>query len=164
MKIWLDDVREAPFGFFRCYSVNQAKTLITAFDKLFKLGDKEYEIQLISCDHDMGDYYNDGGDGIELVKLLVNNDFVYPIQIHSMNPVGRANMQAVLDNPTHDVVKDESSPDFNIGDCYNFRVRKDSEPELVRLDHYNPQTGECHIKSVKTGKYRTTNVKRLSVF
>lgn len=54
MKIWLDDLRPAPGGYVWCRSVNEAIRFIKS---------TESEIELIDCDHDLGDYAKDGGDG-----------------------------------------------------------------------------------------------------
>lgn len=90
MKIWLDDLREAPAGFVHCRSVNEAIAVIEAYEQIDP-------IELIDCDHDLGDYAPDGGDGIKLLDWLLERDTRYPIRLHTMNPVGRANMQRLLD-------------------------------------------------------------------
>ena len=46
MKIWLDDLRPAPEGYVWCRSVNEAIRFIKS---------TEGEIELIDCDHDLGD-------------------------------------------------------------------------------------------------------------
>lgn len=99
MKIWLDDIRPAPEGFRWCKSVNEAKNMIINYETMFNAsgGKKFYEIELIDCDHDLGDYANDGGDGIKLLDWLVERKTFYPIQFHTMNPVGRENMQSTKD-------------------------------------------------------------------
>ena len=51
----------------------------------------------LDLDHDLGDYAKDGGDGIELVKWLIETERFYPISLHTMNPVGRDNMLALID-------------------------------------------------------------------
>lgn len=90
MKIWLDDLREAPEGYILCRSVNEAKRLIEENEKLTA-------IEVIDCDHDLGDYYPDGGDGIKLIDWLAERGTYYPIRLHTMNPVGRENMQRTID-------------------------------------------------------------------
>jgi len=90
MKIWLDDIREAPEGYILCHSVNEAKQLIEGNEKLTA-------IEVIDCDHDLGDYYPDGGDGIKLIDWLAERGTYYPIRLHTMNPVGRENMQRTID-------------------------------------------------------------------
>ncbi len=89
MKIWLDDVRPAPIGYTLVHSVNEAINLIK--------NTPINEIELIDIDHDLGDYANDGGDGINLVDYLLGMGLLFPMVIHTMNPVGRANIQRILD-------------------------------------------------------------------
>ena len=56
----------------------------------------EYTIDYIDIDHDAGEYVNDGGDYIKLLDWLEETGRDYPIRIHSMNPVGVANMRAII--------------------------------------------------------------------
>lgn len=90
MRIWLDDIRPAPFGWYHAHSVNEAKTFIMEAEE------KRVNVEL-DLDHDLGDYAKDGGDGIELVNWLAKTGRFYPVKIHTMNVVGRMNMQAVID-------------------------------------------------------------------
>ncbi len=90
MKIWLDDVRVAPDGYIHCKSVNEAILTIEA-------NEENEPIELIDCDHDLGDYAIDGGDGIKLLDWLLERNTKYPIKLHTMNPVGRENMQRMID-------------------------------------------------------------------
>lgn len=90
MKIWLDDLRPAPHDYYECRSVNEAKETIRFAEK------KGYKIEVIDCDHDLGDFAFDGGDGIKLLDWLESTFRNYPIRIHTMNPVGRQNMLAVI--------------------------------------------------------------------
>lgn len=93
MKFWIDDVRPAPEGYFWCKSVNEAIGWIKASDfHLSALAAPE----LIDIDHDAGDYAADGGDYIKLLDWLEETGRNYPIHIHSMNPVGVANMRAII--------------------------------------------------------------------
>lgn len=87
MKIWLDDLRPAPEGFVWCRSVNEAKRLILRAIE---------PITLVDCDHDLGDYAYDGGDGIKLLDWLAETGRFLPVRIHTMNPVGRENMERLL--------------------------------------------------------------------
>ena len=91
MKIWLDDLRDAPAGYTHVYSVNAAKSLI------LKLEQNNESVELLDLDHDLGDYSSDGGDAIKLVLWLAETERYYPIILHTMNPVGRQNMQAIID-------------------------------------------------------------------
>ena len=101
MKLWIDDVRPAPEGYFHAYSVEQAKTLIKMMEicdsHTLSLSDDTYVLKLISIDHDAGDYASDGGDYIKLLDWLEETGRKYPIRIHSMNPVGAANMRRIIE-------------------------------------------------------------------
>lgn len=88
IRIWLDDVRPAPEGYLHAHSVNEAINLIHKHEGL---------IELIDCDHDLGAYAKNGGDGIGLLDYLVRINLFLPIRLHTMNPVGRANMQRMID-------------------------------------------------------------------
>jgi hypothetical protein len=90
MKLWIDDVRPAPEGYVWCRSVAQAIGLIDSC-KYSKIN-----IELIDTDHDAGDYAQYGGDYIKLLDWLEETGRNYPIRIHSMNPVGVANMRAII--------------------------------------------------------------------
>lgn len=92
MRLWLDDLRQIPENYtHKACSVNIAKKLIKTAEE------KGEEIELISLDHDLGDYANDGGDGICLLDWLVERQTFYPVKFHTANPVGRANMQRIVD-------------------------------------------------------------------
>ena len=90
MRLWIDDVRPAPEGYIWCKSVAQAIGLIDGC-KYSKIN-----IELIDTDHDAGDYVKYGGDYIRLLDWLEETGRNYPIRIHSMNPVGVANMRAII--------------------------------------------------------------------
>lgn len=113
MKLWIDDVREAPDGYVWSRSVNDAKKLIQAYE-LFHAGKMEefedftefwvYRPMIhmmgdlfIDIDHDAGDYAWDGGDYIKLLDWLEETNRKYPIRIHSQNPVGVENMRRIIE-------------------------------------------------------------------
>ena len=103
MKLWIDDVREAPKGYVWAKTVNDAKNSIELREKWnglkwpYETGDEVIApYELIDIDHDAGDYANDGGDYIKLLDWLEETGRNYPIRIHSMNPVGRENMRAII--------------------------------------------------------------------
>lgn len=91
MKLWVDDVRPAPEGYVWCKSVNEVKNWLDLSDFDFM-----EPIELIDIDHDAGDFTSDGGDYIKLLDWLEEIGRNYPIHIHSMNPVGVANMRRVI--------------------------------------------------------------------
>ena len=90
MKLWVDDVRPEPDGYWLAQSVRQAKLAIQIAE------DGGLPIELIDIDHDAGDYANDGGDYIKLLDWLEETGRNYPIRLHTMNPVGRENMRAII--------------------------------------------------------------------
>ena len=91
MKIWLDDIRQAPQGYIHTKSVNQTKEVI------LKAEQEGVAIELLDLDHDLGDYAKDGGDAIKIMDWLVERDTLYQIKIHTANPVGRANMLRMIE-------------------------------------------------------------------
>lgn len=108
MKLWVDDVRPAPEGYVWCKSVNEAKNTITTANSKFANAcrqglepDYSLHIDLISLDHDAGDYVSDGGDYIKLLDWLEwlydGNGTYTKFHIHSMNPVGKENMRAIIE-------------------------------------------------------------------
>ena len=109
MKLWIDDVRPAPEGYIWLKSTREALRFITA-------AENRNEIELIDLDHDAGDYARDGGDYIEVLRELerlsrkvtyVNSAAFHnywhglcqkiTFRLHSMNPVGVANMRAIIE-------------------------------------------------------------------
>ena len=72
MKIWLDDLRPAPWGYESARSVNEAKTLIREAEK------NGIEIEVLDLDHDLGDFANQGGDAIKLLDWLVERETFTP--------------------------------------------------------------------------------------
>ena len=94
MKLWIDDLRPAPPGWTRATSVEQAKVALR-----YKGG---RIVEIMSLDHDAGDFAKFGGDYIEILKWLESEvhsgarNYVPIIHIHTNNPVGRANMEAII--------------------------------------------------------------------
>lgn len=100
MKLWIDDVRPALIGYRWCKTVNEAKKAIKEAEFNLKQGwafNKDSGVELIDIDHDAGDFAKDGGDYIKLLDWLEETGRNYPIRIHSMNPVGVANMRAIIE-------------------------------------------------------------------
>lgn len=90
MKLWLDDLRPVPYGYEGAKSVNEAKQLILEAEH------NGIEIEALDLDHDLGDYADQGGDAIRLLDWLAERETFYPVEIHTANPVGRANMERIL--------------------------------------------------------------------
>ena len=119
MKLWVDDVREAPEGYVWCKSVEETKTLIEITEEessefynkamsalkshrqekfnMYMTFCKRRDIELIDVDHDAGDYVSDGGDYIKLLDWLEETGRSYPIRIHSQNVVGVENMRRIIE-------------------------------------------------------------------
>ena len=95
MKLWIDDCRPAPEGWYWVRSVNDAKYHIEWWEKyVIPYGQ---QLEIISIDHDAGDFYHDGGDFIRVLDWLEEIGRSYPIHIHSMNPVGVQNMRRIIE-------------------------------------------------------------------
>ena len=90
MKLWIDDIRPAPKGYVWIRSVEEAAEFIVWCECT------KQSIERIDMDHDAGDYTCDGGDYIKLLDWLEETGRRYPIRIHSQNPVGVANMRAII--------------------------------------------------------------------
>ena len=97
MKIWLDDVRPAPKGYVWLKTVNDAIRYIKIYGDYIDFNNNLVDlVEVIDIDHDAGDYACYGGDYIKLLDWLEETGRNYPIHIHSMNPVGVANMRAII--------------------------------------------------------------------
>lgn len=99
MKLWIDDVRTAPQGYVWVKTVNEAKKAIIDAEEMTnipRMFDCDFRFTLLDLDHDAGDYACYGGDYIRLLDWLEETGRNYPIHIHSMNPVGVANMRAII--------------------------------------------------------------------
>lgn len=91
MKLWIDDIRPAPDGYYWIDTVNKAKNCIIYQEEHNVL------IEILDLDYDLGyERQADGGDVIKLLDWLESTGRNYPIRIHSMNPVGVENMRAII--------------------------------------------------------------------
>ena len=86
IKIWLDDVRQAPDGYIHCHSVNET------IDHL-----RNESVEELDLDHDLGIYAKDGGDAINLLDWCVEHRIYPRVKFHTANPVGKANMQRLVE-------------------------------------------------------------------
>ena len=106
MKLCVDDIRPAPKGYVWCRSVRDAINTIKLREARIEnilrrytpseTRMKDLSIQIIDIDHDAGEYSQYGGDYIKLLDWLEETGRNYPIRIHSMNPVGVANMRTII--------------------------------------------------------------------
>ena len=93
MKLYLDDWRPTPEGWTHAYSVNQAKRLIQEADVW----------EDASFDGDLGEYFDDGGDGWRLVQWMIEED-IWPIKkptCHSGNPYMNKRMTEDIERYWH---------------------------------------------------------------
>ena len=94
MKLWIDDVRPAPEGYLPFKTVNDALRYIRLNSDF---------IEVIDLDHNAGDCAKDGGDYINVLKEMNRLTIVHKMdfshicfRLHSMNPVGVANMRRII--------------------------------------------------------------------
>lgn len=85
-KIYVDDLRPAPLGYIQTQSVVETIALIETIE------DNGAVVECLDLDHDLGDFEWLGGDAIKIIDYLVKEHKYYSINIHTANPVGRANM------------------------------------------------------------------------
>lgn len=88
-KLWVDDIRVPPKNYFWIKTV---KDTIITIQEMEYMG---FKIVEISLDHDAGDY--GPPDYIKILDWLEETGRKYPIHIHSMNPVGVANMRRIIE-------------------------------------------------------------------
>ena len=95
MRIWLDDMREAPAGWTRCVRPDEVIELLEGG-----------EVEEISLDYDLGLVDERGLDwnGEDVLRWIEQQVFergssvrLPVISIHSANPVGRQRLQRALD-------------------------------------------------------------------
>ena len=89
MKLWIDDVRPAPYGYVWVKTINDAILQIEMHEQ------NNVPFLLISLDHDAGGYGSP--DYIKLLDWLEETGRNYPIHIHSINPVGVENMRRIIE-------------------------------------------------------------------
>ena len=85
MKIWLDDLRPPPKGFFHVRTLLELQTLLASSLDV---------IEVMSFDHDLGDGEK---DGYQIAKWFAENYLErWPLvtRVHSANPPGAANIRA----------------------------------------------------------------------
>lgn len=94
MHLWINDIRTPPCDkWLWTRSVTEAITAIKSYERSFA-SDTIY----ISFDHDAGDFAGDGGDYIRVLDWLEQGGIVdtgYFFHLHTMNVVGRINMEAI---------------------------------------------------------------------
>ena len=90
-KIWIDDIREAPEGYWHAKTYEDA----IRFIQYFSFYGDGIGIELISFDHDLGETKS----GYDVAKYIVENDIpIKEYKVHSANPVGRFNIEQLLNH------------------------------------------------------------------
>ena len=80
-----------PLGYEGTKSVDETIILIE------KIEADGGEVEMLDLDHDLGDYARFGGNAIKILDYLAERETFYPISIHTANPVGRANMERMIE-------------------------------------------------------------------
>jgi len=88
-RLWVDDQRKPPDE-----SWDWGRTFLTAVELLITHGSVYDEFSL---DHDLGEHEPTGFDFLRWVVLSRPDLLPRVIRIHSANPVGAANMKAVIE-------------------------------------------------------------------
>jgi hypothetical protein len=109
INLWVDDIRQAPMGWHRAKTVTEAIRILD-----------EYEVTEVSLDHDISARVVDF-QGLSRVYLSaetfepvarfiqrmvesIGTGDLWRINLHSANPVGRANMVKILEPIKHLVI------------------------------------------------------------
>ena len=99
-KLWVDDERRPPSDdWVWCRTTNEATSAIVHYQRKYRKIANEPII--IDLDHDAGRWAFDGGDYIKILDWLEDIGYVdsnYSFHIHTMNPVGRQNMEAIIEH------------------------------------------------------------------
>lgn len=93
-------MRPAPKGYRWIKTANEAVEAIKNYNLMYKVsgGKKFYMIEILDLDHDAGEYAKFGGDYIQILNWMEENNINnIPIHLHTMNPVGRINMRSIID-------------------------------------------------------------------
>jgi hypothetical protein len=88
-KLFLDDVRPVPSGYF----------LVTNYDEFVSFLEQQGVPIFISFDHDLGDVKTGYDCAKYLVEFCLDNFLTLPdYKVHSQNPVGKENIEKLLEN------------------------------------------------------------------
>ena len=98
IKLWIDDIRPAPAGYYWAKSVHEAKIYCCQHLSPGHI----LKIDEFNLDYDAGDY--GPPDYIELLKWLEEKQYCENwhingiFKIHSQNAVGRMNMESIIEH------------------------------------------------------------------
>lgn len=89
MPLYLDDLRPTPEGFDRVYS----------YEEFVDYLEREGLPDFISFDHDLGEDLSGYDCAKYLVEYCLEHQLPLPdYQVHSQNPVGKENIERLLEN------------------------------------------------------------------
>lgn len=99
VNIFVDDIRETPAGFIHFYTVNDC---VGYLRRMYKAGVSTFYLDL---DHDAGDYFDQGGDYINILRYLEDmrrmghlRHMKIKVHFHTGNTVGLLNMRAIINS------------------------------------------------------------------
>lgn len=99
VKLFIDDIREANYPCIHYRTVNDC---IGYIRRMYKMGNTDFYLDL---DHDSGEYYDQGGDYINILRYLEDmrrmghiRHMNIQVHFHTGNAVGLQNMRAIIDN------------------------------------------------------------------
>lgn len=97
-RIWVDDIRPMPKEYNM--HLRTVDEVISAIE--YMEAKQHYSIEVISLDHDAGDFAKYGGDYIKILDWLEEKQVVdgwqidWLFNIHSQNPIGVEKMEQII--------------------------------------------------------------------
>lgn len=89
MQLYLDDLRPTPKGFDRVYS----------YEEFVAYLERKGLPEFISFDHDLGEDLSGYDCAKYLVEYCLEHQLPLPdYQVHSQNPIGKENIERLLEN------------------------------------------------------------------
>ena len=93
LLIYLDDLRPMPKSYLSANcELRVCKNYQSAVAAIYEHFNHFENDLIVDLDHDLGEFKT----GYDFCKFLVSNGITGKFHIHSMNPVGRENMQQLL--------------------------------------------------------------------
>lgn len=93
IKIWVDDMRMPPSEeWLHMYTTEGTIRLLE------RLRELEVIVEVMSLDHDAGDYAEYGGDYIKILDWMEASGYSCPMHFHTANVVGRQNMMRICEH------------------------------------------------------------------
>lgn len=100
MKLWVDATKPAPEGYIWAHSVSRAmKEIFIAeygIQDAFGYVAEPEDVEVIDIDYYAKDFWQYGGDYIQLLELLEKNGKNYPIHIHTTDVVEAEELRKII--------------------------------------------------------------------